>query len=564
MYYDVPTNLHFKKKYNHIATTTATMTSQWTPVKRWLSQNKLFAKRGDKKTQKDITHLLLDNGRVSVPNEMNDAFLQKYAETISTGHKAYIVERRTDVFRYCMELDFHSSTMIEDTPAFALMMASYVQTRIVSRYLDLAQVNISPSVLVSYCPCVQENENGEEPKYKTGIHLNWMLPIKDTTALVLWSLLVDMITTDTPQMPHMVVPWSEIVDPAIYEHCGLRMLYSRKSVPCTTCGGASYKRKKTADAVSSSVSTCSTCLGTGKLDMGRTYVVMGIVKLDGTMDAELSQRAKDDVLFAVQMSSIRICEDNVVPVELSKTNVLPDALSHANEVIDKKNKGKRKRTVARVQTVDTNVVSKFLGNDNEKIPMDDLPEDDARFACIRNFIAENFEHSPEVAYIMVMNPKKCPRNTPKEQRMEPFYIASSRSKYCANKAGEHHTAFVYFVISIGGAIQKCFSRKSTIYQPSNKTCEDYKSEPKKLDRRTTAVLFSKKISKKKKEAEFFNAVLFGQSEPLNANEGIDPQKKKKKKSNAKTPPASFMIPNNMGEFQYLTSLKMTVKGSSRY
>lgn len=58
------------------------------------------------RNSKHFTHLLLDGGKLAVPDERAGAFLNEYANAIARGETPKVVELKTPVFRLFVDLDF--------------------------------------------------------------------------------------------------------------------------------------------------------------------------------------------------------------------------------------------------------------------------------------------------------------------------------------------------------------------------------------------------------------------------------------------------------------------------
>ena len=55
--------------------------------------------------QPPYTHLLMNGGKLYVPSEKRGDFLSKYAHYSQT-YKLYVIELKTKVFRFFLDLDF--------------------------------------------------------------------------------------------------------------------------------------------------------------------------------------------------------------------------------------------------------------------------------------------------------------------------------------------------------------------------------------------------------------------------------------------------------------------------
>jgi hypothetical protein len=60
------------------------------------------------------THYLMDGGILDVPFNDTDAFFVEYLACIRRGVKVYVVEQKTDVFRFFVDLDWRAEEPISD------------------------------------------------------------------------------------------------------------------------------------------------------------------------------------------------------------------------------------------------------------------------------------------------------------------------------------------------------------------------------------------------------------------------------------------------------------------
>jgi hypothetical protein len=71
-------------------------------IKRW--GRKWNIKKGNPE-QKNLTHLLLDGGTMSIPPEDYPIFLDGVAKDIDRNNKNFIIELRTPVYKFLTDLD---------------------------------------------------------------------------------------------------------------------------------------------------------------------------------------------------------------------------------------------------------------------------------------------------------------------------------------------------------------------------------------------------------------------------------------------------------------------------
>jgi len=152
------------------------------------------------------THVLMDGGTLVIPPEDTHEFYQKYVEIFNFGSKLFVVEQKTEYFKFFVDLDYKAPEKLSDD--------------------DLLQ----------FCSIIHETIGGDKisecliararPRpvgaslIKSGVHIHWPRLIVDRTmALNLRSKLISALGEG---------PWDTVIDAAVYGGSGLRMLWSHK------------------------------------------------------------------------------------------------------------------------------------------------------------------------------------------------------------------------------------------------------------------------------------------------------------------------------------------------
>ena len=60
----------------------------------------------------NLSHVLMDGGRLSVPFDRLKDFYEKYVECIRNGEKLYVVEQKTDTFNFFVDLDYKDTEQL--------------------------------------------------------------------------------------------------------------------------------------------------------------------------------------------------------------------------------------------------------------------------------------------------------------------------------------------------------------------------------------------------------------------------------------------------------------------
>lgn len=496
------------------------------------------------------THLLLDGGRLAIPDALNNDFLKQYAACVDAGEWLYVVEKKTETFKYFCELDYRTAS-VPLTSEHVFQIAYFVQHMVVGplmMHLPKGRLKL----VVSWAPTVFEkmSKDGTERIYKTGIHLNWPhLPVTLETARCIRVKALEMakILACTPdadrRFPLPSESWSDVFDASVYRQCGLRLIYSRKSAKCPSCDGIPFQLKQVLKGTKAGPLTklqldpgermwaCQLCNGNGKVDLGRPYKVLHCINDDGTPDLELLMRYTMHMLSAVRDLSIRVTDATCAPCEIAPQTGAAE-LERLHDVVAKDKFYKSGRpgvTVCRPENdtvppecVHSTMMSRRPNGSYSELPMERVAMESQQAAIICALVRASYSFAPTVVDIKRIKPpsrmkktKPIPADedaattsggdgtctpppteahgataTPDPSRVATFYIADTRDHYCLNKGGEHSHSHVYFIITMDGLYQKCFCRKGDTYRAGGVSCADYRSPSIKIPGSTLKVLFS--------------------------------------------------------------------------
>ena len=166
---------------------------------------------------KTLTHLLLDGGKVSVPDGLEGIFMQQYIIAVQKSRLGQaiapsVVELRTKTFKLFVDFDF---MVDESREAEELDMMH----DIFSHANQVAKMVFQePAPVMIVCSTARKGQ-------KLGYHLIWTnILVQTDGALAFRQVLVDRLQSKFPEK----WDFKSIVDPAVYKGSGLRMIFSAK------------------------------------------------------------------------------------------------------------------------------------------------------------------------------------------------------------------------------------------------------------------------------------------------------------------------------------------------
>lgn len=153
------------------------------------------------------THVLMDGGILCVPPDEIREFYYTYISHINSGTKLYVVEQKTDSFKFFVDLDYKAPEKLRDEDL--LQFCSIIHDAIdrPGRCL-IARAQPRPV---------------KESLIKSGVHIHWPeLTVSRIQAINLRTKIVIELSRLHD------FDWDKVIDSSVYGGSGLRMLWSHK------------------------------------------------------------------------------------------------------------------------------------------------------------------------------------------------------------------------------------------------------------------------------------------------------------------------------------------------
>jgi hypothetical protein len=176
-------------------------------------------------TTTNVSHVLLDGGKLSVPFDTLDDFYDTYIKAVTSGEKLYVVEQKTETYNFFVDIDYKSEDPlgIDDIKDVCTLICEEVRKH--------SQVECLISVaLPKVCGSL----------VKTGVHMNWYgLVVGQVSAIALREHIVLALAGRRDGKD-----WNDIIDASVYGNAvrrtkgsGFRMPWSFKRAKHEACGG---------------------------------------------------------------------------------------------------------------------------------------------------------------------------------------------------------------------------------------------------------------------------------------------------------------------------------------
>ena len=152
------------------------------------------------------THVLMSGGILHVPDSEIEEFHRAYIDLINSGSKLYVVEQKTERFKFFVDLDYKAPDKLSDED--------------LNQFCSIIDEVVGSKCLVARAQVRQVKGDDGQPTLKSGVHLHWPNVIVDRTrALNLRSKIIESLGPG---------PWDKVIDASVYGGSGLRILWSHK------------------------------------------------------------------------------------------------------------------------------------------------------------------------------------------------------------------------------------------------------------------------------------------------------------------------------------------------
>jgi hypothetical protein len=409
---------------------------KWTKFRDRVYKNGLAITAGSKAK---ATHLLLDGGRLAVPDSRNDELLASYARSYLDGEPLYLVELKSSPSFFMMaEFDVKMAgdrTLTEDE---VHAVVAVMQSRVIApAFADRKPDDLSAAVL-------RVEPKQVEGGFQSGIHMVWRIPVDVATANALRASAVDALESffGDSLRPANKGGWKGAFDPCVFENNGLRMVGSRKAAACPACRKRPRHEADEED--------CPQCHGSGKVDKGRPYSLSYVADAAGALDEHRTRETSRDALSTVLACSIRA----VGQMQPWPPSALLSVAPAPRSVVKRQ---------AKVSESGRGEVSAGV--------FDEI--------CL--LVCSLDPMVPTVTGVKLT------------EKGDAFFVHTN-SLYCPNKQAEHTHSTTYFVISAKGWIkQKCFCRQPDVRPGGGVPCGSYSGKPAPIPKESLEKIFSSKV-----------------------------------------------------------------------
>jgi len=177
----------------------------------------------------NLSHVLMDGGKLSVPFDRLNEFYDKYIESVKSGERIYVVEQKSETYNFFVDIDY------KDVDPLGIDDIHDISKNI----CETVKFHGGKECLVSVSP---PKVSGD--LMKTGVHLNWPNFVVDQiSAVALREHILVSLSKFKGDMD-----WNDIIDSSVYgdtrrktKGSGFRMPWSYKRAKHETCGGRGCK-----------------------------------------------------------------------------------------------------------------------------------------------------------------------------------------------------------------------------------------------------------------------------------------------------------------------------------
>lgn len=460
--------------------TTGTWLGKMGEFRTWCLEKGMVITKKEKPKRKE-THLLLDGGKLCVPESMFAEFYEAYhACCFCKWERLYVVEMKSEpFFAMLAEVDFKFERALEESEIIAI-----------AKTMQSGMEQLAEGIKVdTSCVVLTTNSDKCKDAMKSGLHVVWRNMPVDLESANLFRTAMRLqleIAESEGRIPKPLESWSNTLDPAIFDKNGLRMVRSRKAGVCPQCKGRSVEalREKGKGQQSDATMFCSSCQNQGKVDLGRPYDLLCAMNPKGEVDAERTSFLKENTRDLLLACTIRYVQKDLdKSMCITKNSLDSERVAYLQRAREKEKKGTsaaRKQQQQQAEPAAANPPKPT----KQKVPLKEIPPSDEKFKIIASLIKEK-TGAPDLTHL-------------KQSSIGDLYIANTSCRFCPNKNGEHASSTNFFVIKVNGIQRRCYCMKPDLHGSESVTCRNWASAMEELPLNVAQILFSKSAIDRRK------------------------------------------------------------------
>jgi hypothetical protein len=238
------------------------------------------------------THVLMDGGILVVPHDEIPAFHEAYISDLQSGHQLFVVEQKTEVFKFFVDLDYNAADALTD-----------------GEILDICHV-LDGVVNSGRCCIARAPPRPVDHLIKSGVHVYWPdVHVTRGDALAIRTRILLRLAGDSRD-------WAKIIDSSVYTGSGLRMIWSHKKpcgdpyTPWRILGGADFPTEPSAEVLALfSVRTGETARPT-RIVIEDTSALEAFIRqyFPGHHDTKIKQLVRHSIDGWYAQSTSKYCE----------------------------------------------------------------------------------------------------------------------------------------------------------------------------------------------------------------------------------------------------------------
>jgi hypothetical protein len=289
--------------------------------------------------KKNVSHVLMDGGVLSVPFDRLDFFYDICVQCIKSGEPIFVVEQKTDIYNFFVDVDFNHDRALEMDDILKFSKTIFF---IVNKFAD-----------GDYPGLVSTSEpKPKGTKIKTGIHINFPgLIVNKKSAINLMYHIINGLSEEIPGYD-----WFRFIDPSVYgslennsKGSGFRMPWSHKRSKHEECKG----------------NGCGLCENSGRFTEGMYLPICVYTKHEEKI---IKQDPDKNILWLSTIRSNKNESDVTEVPEAVSSEKIPKSVSPRQEGGFTKNQTKNEIYDAELKAILETFIRKYLeGQEKAKV-----------------------------------------------------------------------------------------------------------------------------------------------------------------------------------------------------